>query len=158
VRIDNYAVYHKQHYVAYDQDHTITALLKYSLVHMQIKSLYFLTEKPKTDTQITHAQHVAQYIISQTKSDQFQVVGLPFYETEGHYRYFLELYSHRPMPADALGDPKELFVICHEINKPDCDIPGNPQWQIADFQNRHQDWRVASVKLVEEVRVFKLVY
>ncbi|MBP6993881.1 glycosyltransferase family 39 protein [Candidatus Woesebacteria bacterium] len=129
-----------------------------SYVQTQVKSLYFLTEKPKADTQITHAEHVAQYIIGQTRSNQYQVVGLPFYETEGHYRFFLEYYGHRPMPADALGDPQELFVICHELNKPDCDIPGNPQWQLADFENRHHDWRIESVKLVEEVRVFKLVY
>lgn len=127
-------------------------------VETQIRSLYFLTDKPKTHTQITHAQHVAQYIIGEIQSENFQVVGLPFYEIEGHYRYFLEYYNHRPMPADALGDPQELFVICHELNKPDCDIPGNPQWQIADFQNRHQDWRVESVKMVEEVRVFKLIF
>lgn len=146
---------------------TRLALLSFSLlvltllnsyIQTQIKTLYFLTEKPKIDTQISHAEHVAQYIISQTRTKQYQVVGLPFYETEGHYRFFLEYYGHRPMPADALGDPQELFVICHELNKADCDIPGNPQWQIADFQNRHQDWKVASVKLVEEVRVFKLVY
>jgi hypothetical protein len=127
-------------------------------VQTQVKSLSFLTDQPKKDTQITNAQHVAKYIIGQTKSKKFQVVGLPFFEIEGHFRYFLEYYNHRPMPADALGDPQELFVICHELDKPNCDIPGNPQWQIADFQNRHQDWKVASVKLVEEVRVFKLVY
>ncbi len=127
-------------------------------VQTQVKSLSFLTDKPKNDTQITNTEHVAKYIISQSKSERFQVVGLPFFEIEGHFRYFLEYYGHRPMPADALGDPQELFVICHELDKPNCDIPGNPQWQIADFQNRHQDWKVASVKLVEEVRVFKLVY
>ena len=127
-------------------------------VQTQVKSLSFLNDPPKKDTQITNAQHVAKYIISQTKTKKFQVVGLPFFEIEGHFRYFLEYYNYRPMPADALGDPQELFVICHELDKPDCDIPGNPQWQIADFQNRHQDWKVESVKLVEEVRVFKLVY
>jgi len=135
----------------------IIALLN-MYVQTQIKTLYFLTDKPKNHTQITHAQNVAQYIIGQISSDSFQVVGLPFYEVEGHYRYFLEYYNRRPMPADALGNPKELFVICHELDKPDCNIPGNPQWQIADFQNRHQNWRVESSKLVEEVRVFKLVY
>lgn len=127
-------------------------------VQTQVESLSFLTDRPKKDTQLTNAQKVAQYIINQITSKKFQVVGLPFFEIEGNFRYFLEYYKHRPMPADALGDPQELFVICHELDKPDCDIPGNPQWQIADFQNRHQDWRVESVKLVEEVRVFKLVY
>ncbi len=135
---------------------TILCLFEYS--RHQISSLFFLTEKPKTNTQITHAAQVAKYIIGQVKSDEFQVVGLPFYEVEGHYRYFLEYYGHRPMPSDALGDPRELFVICHELAKPDCDIPGNPQWQIADFQNRHPNWRVESSALVEEVRVYKLVY
>ncbi len=134
----------------------IISLFEYS--RHQLASLFFLTEKPKTSTQVTHAQRVAQYIIGKKKSDQFQVVGLPFYEVEGHYRYFLEYYGRRPMPSDALGDPRELFVICHELAKPDCDIPGNPQWQIADFQNRHPDWYVESSTLVEEVRVYKLVY
>ena len=134
----------------------IIVLFQYS--RHQLASLFFLTEKPKSSTQITHAQRVAKHIIGQVTSDKFQVVGLPFYEVEGHYRYFLEYYDRRPMSSDALGDPKELFVICHELAKPDCDIPGNPQWQIADFQNRHPDWRIEDSTLVEEVRVYKLVY
>lgn len=134
---------------------TIT-LAKYA--SHQIASLDFLTDPPRTSTQISRAQQVARYIITQVDADRFQVVGLPFYETEGHYRYFLEYLGRRPMSADALGDPEELFVICHELAKPDCDIPGNPQWQIADFQNRHPDYRIGSVLKVEDVRVFKLVY
>jgi len=127
-------------------------------VKTQITSLYFLTDKPRIYTQVRQAKVVAQYIISQQTSDQYQVVGLPFFETEGHYRYYLEYLKHKPMSADSLGDPKELFVICHELAKKDCDIPGNPQWQLADFQNKHQNWKIESTKLIEEVRVFKLVY
>lgn len=124
----------------------------------QIQSLYFLTDPPKSHTQISHAKRVAQHIINEANTNDFQVVGLPFYETEGHYRFFIEYLGKRPLPAEAIGDPRELFVICHELNKVNCDIPGNPQWQIADFQNRHPNWRVADVTQVEEVRVYKLVY
>lgn len=133
-------------------------VLVFVYVRNQVTSLYFLFDTPRIYTQTYHAKEVAQYIISQAQGKEFQVVGLPFFETEGHYRYFLEYLGNRPMPADTLGDPRELFVICHELDKPECDIAGNPQWQIADFQNRHQDWKIQSSKRIGDVRVFKLVY
>lgn len=124
----------------------------------QAMALNFLTGAPRVHTQLTHARAVAKTILAQVTTDAYQVVGLPFYETEGHYRYYLELLGRRPMTADSLGDPKELFVICHELDKKECDIPGNAQWQLADFQNRHPDWRMAAVTQVEHVRIYKLVF
>jgi hypothetical protein len=111
-------------------------------------------------TQLTHAKKVADYILSQKKTEKYQVVGLPFYETEGHYRYYLEVLGPRPMPADSLGDPKELFVICHELDKKNCDIPGNAQWQLADFQNRHPEWKLdgSVTKIIDHIRVFRIYY
>lgn len=136
----------------------IIILILFLYARAQIISLSFLFEPYRKSTQISQAKEVATYIISQVSNEKYQVVGLPFFETEGHYRYFLEYFNRRPMSADTLGDPKELFVICHELAKSDCDIPGNAQWQLADFQNKHPNWKVASTKLIENVRIFKLIY
>lgn len=130
-------------------------LLIYAQSH--ISTLIYLTEPHKPYTQMGDAQTVAKYIIGQHPADAYQVVGLPYYETEGHYRYYLEYFNKRPMPADALGDPTELYVICHEETIKTCQIAGNPQWQLADFQNRHPTWKKVSEKRVTNVWVVKIV-
>jgi hypothetical protein len=119
--------------------------------------LVYLKEPTRPYTQMGDAQTVARYIIDQHPAEAYQVVGLPFYETEGHYRYYLEYFNKKPMPADALGDPAELYVICHEDTIKACQIAGNPQWQLADFQNRHPRWRKVSEKKVTNVWVVKIV-
>lgn len=128
--------------------------------YKQVPELVFIFEPHKTHTQLSHAESVAKYILSRKESPMYQVVGLPFFETEGHYRYYLEILGERPMPADSLGDPKELFVICHELDKKDCDIPGNAQWQLADFQNKHPKWKFdkSATRTIDNVRVYRLVY
>ncbi len=130
-------------------------LLTYAQSH--ISTLKYLTEPHKPYTQMGDAQTVAKYIIDQHPADAYQVVGLPYYETEGHYRYYLEYFNKRPMPADALGDPSELYVICHEETIAACQIAGNPQWQLADFQNRHPKWSKVSEKRITNVWVVKIV-
>ncbi|MEI6327124.1 MAG: glycosyltransferase family 39 protein [Candidatus Roizmanbacteria bacterium] len=130
-------------------------LFAYARSH--ISTLIYLTEPHRQYTQIGDAQTVAQYIIGQQPAEAYQVVGLPYYETEGHYRYFLEYYNRRPMTADTLGDPTELYVICHEETIKACQIPGNPQWQLADFQNRHPEWKTVSEKKVTNVWVVKII-
>ncbi len=120
--------------------------------------LTYLTEPHRPYTQLGDAQAVAKYIIDQGPAAEYQVVGLPYYETEGHFRYYLEYYGKRPMPADALGDPTEIYVICHEETIKACQIAGNPQWQLADFQNRHQSWKQVSQKRVTNVWIVKIVH
>jgi hypothetical protein len=122
-----------------------------------ISMLVYLKEPTRPYTQMGDAQTVARYIIDQHPAEAYQVVGLPFYETEGHYRYYLEYFNKKPMPADALGDPAELYVTCHEDTIKACQIAGNPQWQLADFQNRHPRWRKVSEKKVTNVWVVKIV-
>ncbi|MEI7652879.1 MAG: hypothetical protein WCJ70_01185 [bacterium] len=126
-------------------------------MYQQMYLLPQIVEPMRKNTQMTEAKNVATYIKSQITSPEYQVVGLPFYETEGHYRYYLEYLGARPMTADSLGDPHELFVICHQLNLKDCEIPGNAQWQLADFQNRHPQWRVVSAREIAGVRVYKIV-
>ena len=126
-------------------------------IYQQVYPLPQIAQPVHKDTQMSEARSVASYIKSQITSPEYQVVGLPFYETEGHYRYYLEYLGARPMAADTLGDPNELFVICHELAKKDCDIPGNAQWQLADFQNRHPKWRIVNTQEVAGVRVYKIV-
>ena len=126
-------------------------------MYQQIHLLPQIVEPVRKNTQMSEARNVAAYIKSQITSPEYQVVGLPFYETEGHYRYYLEYLGARPMTADSLGDPHELFVICHQLNLKDCEMPGNAQWQLADFQNRHPKWKVVSTREIAGVRVYKIV-
>jgi hypothetical protein len=141
---------------------TVIAIVTFCLwvALAQSPNLKFIFASAKNHTQISHARDVARYILENKNSDSYQVVGLPFYETEGHYRYFLEYLGQRPMPSDSLGDPKELFVICHELDKINCDISGNPQWQIADFQNRHRDWKFHkdSNHQIDHISIYRLIY
>ncbi len=126
-------------------------------IWLQVTVLPQVIDPIRKNTQMSEAEQVATYITTQITSPQFQVVGLPYFETEGHYRYYLEYLGIRPMPADTLGDPQELFVICHELAKKDCDIPGNAQWQLADFQNRHPQWRIVVMHEIAGVKVYKIL-
>lgn len=129
-------------------------------VQNQVSSLKFIFATKSTDTQLDHAKRIAEYVIANISSSQYQIVGLPYYETEGHIRYYLEWLGKRPMSADTLGDPKELFIVCHTTELKDCDIPGNAQWQIADFQNRHPDWQFDKkvTKNIDNLVIYKIVY
>ncbi len=60
-----------------------------------------------------------------------QIVSEPSTETDGHFRYYLELMKYNVLPYESAEQAKELFVICY---KPNCEVLGNPQWQIASFK------------------------
>lgn len=109
----------------------------------------FLTDKG--NNQITIAQNIAKSISTHITSYPYQVVAIPSTETDGHIRYYLELYNKKPLPDNAIEQGKELFVMCYEKK---CSVLGNAQWQIASFQNAKIDtmWQIYQIK------IYKLVH
>lgn len=104
-----------------------------------------------TQSQISIAERIAKSIREENPSALYQTTAIPDAETDGHIRYFLELTGSRPLPADTLIEPKELYVLCYEKK---CDVLGSGQWQIASFKNK----RIAKIWTVEGVKIYKVIH
>ena len=97
------------------------------------------------------AEIIAQSVLRKNPAPLYQTIALPQVETDGHIRYFLEIKGKKPLPADTLIEPKELYVLCFALT---CKVLGNPQWKIASFKNAkiEKNWKV------EGVRIYKLTH
>ena len=118
-------------------------------IFLNLKSLNYLFIKTGNN-QVKTAEIIAQSILQKNPQTPYQTVALPFVETDGHIRYFLEIKGKTPLPADTLTDPKELYVLCFE----NCQVLGNPQWQIASFKNA----RIDKIWTIEGVTIYKLTH
>lgn len=113
-----------------------------------IKYSFFIK---KGGYQIRRAELVAKDILQENPKQPYQLVALPFTETDDHFRYFLELMNRRPLPADTLADPKELIVLCF---LEECNVLNDGQWQIAAFKNK----KIAKVWHFQEITIYKIVH
>lgn len=117
----------------------------FNLVHYS-----FLFQQP--NHQIEEAQTVAQSIIDHHPSMPYQIVSLPSTATDDHIRYFLELWNKRPLPSDAIGQPTELYILCHLDS---CDALNDGQWQVAAFKDK----KVQTVwKTAQGITVYKIIH
>lgn len=101
--------------------------------------------------QINKAEEIAKSISTRITSPSYQLASLPFTETDGHIRYFLEVMGKRPLPEDSTVEPQELFVLCYEE---DCSVLGNAQWQIANFKHA----TISNTWNVKGIKVYKLIH
>lgn len=101
--------------------------------------------------QIKQAEIIAQSVLKQNPASPYQTIALPQVETDGHIRYFLEIKGKRPLPPDTLIEPEQLYVFCFVA---ECNVLGNPQWQIASFKNA----KIEKTWKVEGVTLYKLIH
>jgi len=101
--------------------------------------------------QIEQAQTVAKSISKQIDTGSFQIVSIPFIETHGHIRYFLEIYGKTALAETSLQQPNELFVICH-LDK--CKPTDNAQWQIAVFKNK----KISKMWIINGLKIYKIIH
>jgi 4-amino-4-deoxy-L-arabinose transferase-like glycosyltransferase len=102
-------------------------------------------------SQITSAKAVSQSIIDNNTHSPYQIVTIPYTETHGQYRYFLEILGNRPLPEQTLEVPQTLFVLCFQK---ECDVLNDPQWQIAVFHKK----KVAKMWKTKSIKIFKLLH
>lgn len=114
-----------------------------------IKKSLFLFGPPSN--QIGKAKIIADSIIADKPEVPYQVIALPYVETDDHIRYFLEIEGVRPLEENTLENPKQLYVLCFEK---DCSVLGNPQWQIASFK----DGKIDKIWVTEGVKIYKLTH
>lgn len=116
----------------------------------QTPHYYFFTQKP--NNQIQHAKTVAESFDGFITKQPIQVVALPFTETDGHYRYFLELKGYEILPLESPDQAEELYVMCFDSNN--CQPLDDPHWQIAAFYNKGlaESWDS------EEVTIYKVIH
>lgn len=125
-------------------------LVASAYIFLNFKNLTYLF-KASGKSQIKIAAAVAESILQKNPQAPYQTIALPYVETDGHIRYFLEIKGLRPLPADATVEPKELYVLCFDK---ECKVLGNPQWQIASFKNAGID----KIWTVEGVKIYKLTH
>jgi energy-coupling factor transporter transmembrane protein EcfT len=103
------------------------------------------------NNQIEKAKTVAESIIKSNPLSPYQVVGLPYTESVGNVRYFLEIEGHRPLSEESVDVPRELYVLCKLM---ECNVLNDPQWQIAAFTNK----KLAGKWKADEYIIYKLVH
>jgi len=91
---------------------------------------YFFYQTP--NNQIANSRNFAATFHKYIQKQPIQIVAIPFTETDGHYRYFLEKEGYQVMPHDSPDQAEELYVICFQ----ECTPQNDPQWQIAAFYNK----------------------
>lgn len=126
-------------------------------IFLNLKSLSYLFYT-KGNNQIKKAEIIAESILQKNPRIPFQTIALPYVETDGHIRYFLEIKGKRPLSADTLEEPKELYVLCFEKDpsgsEGGCNVLGNPQWQIAAFKKA----KIDKIWTIEGVKIYKLIH
>ncbi len=103
-------------------------------IFIQCQRYSFLYYPP--NNQITFAKHVAEKIKPHVKKQPIQMVALPTTETDGHFRYFLELADITLLPQESPEQAEELYVVCFETG---CKPVDDPHWQIAAFYDKKID-------------------
>ncbi|MCA9372197.1 glycosyltransferase family 39 protein [Candidatus Woesebacteria bacterium] len=106
---------------------------------------YYYFNMPPSN-QIVYAKEVADSFGEHINAQPIQIVPLPFTETDGHFRYFLDLAGYNVLPDNSSDQAEELFVMCFSQ---DCNPTGDPHWQIAAFYNKQlvDSWRVKNVTI-----------
>lgn len=125
-------------------------LIVIAFISLQYPHYYFFNSQP--GNQIHHAKTVAKSFDAHITKEPIQLVALPFTETDGHYRYFLELQGHTILPIESAEQPEELYVLCFEGK--DCKPLDDPHWQIAAFYNK----MLADSWSSDGVTIYKIVH
>jgi len=100
--------------------------------------------------QIQLARQISASFKPHIQQDPIQIVTIPYTESHGHYRYFLEVMGYSLIAEDSSEQANELYVMCFE----ECIPQDDPQWQIAAFENKKvvEHWRI------ENVTIYKLIH
>ena len=101
--------------------------------------------------QIKQAQIISHSILEQVTQTPYQLVSIPFTETHGQHRYYLELFGNRPLNENSAEPAQQLFVLCFQK---DCNVLGDSQWQIAAFTNK----KIAKIWTVNNLKIYKIVH
>lgn len=140
-----YEISHKKVFLKYTIPLIFIAIFAYTSAQ---KYAFFYNEP---NNQIDIAKNIARSFQGRITAKKIQMVSIPPTDTDGHIRYFLEIMGNTPLAYESLEQPEELYAICFQ---PDCEVIGDPQWQIASFENKkiQQSWKS------ENVTIYKLVH
>lgn len=125
------------------------ALFIWVYASTSLRTLAFINGQP--NNQIQRAEKIADSFKPHIEKQPIQIVPIPFTESDGHYRYFLQVDGYDILSHDSAEQPAELFVMCFIE---ECTPLGDPQWQIAAFENKTLDtsWKV------EGVTIYKIIH
>ena len=119
-----------------------------SFIFVNVQKYSFFYQPP--NNQIGGARNFAATFHNYIKKQPIQIVTIPFTETDGQFRYFLEKNGYQILSHDSPQQAKELYVICFQK----CTPQDDPQWQIAAFYNKKV---VASWK-ADRATIYKIIH
>ncbi|MFA9289107.1 MAG: ArnT family glycosyltransferase [Weeksellaceae bacterium] len=119
---------------------------------LQLPKYYFFTQAP--NHQIRHAREIAKTFNSRITKQPIQMVPIPTTETDGHYRYFLEIDGYKILANDVPDQAEELYVLCFNETQEPCKPLDDPQWQIAAFYDK----QMAASWQAKGVRIYKIIH
>ncbi len=128
----------------------VAAVFVAIFIWVQTPKYYFMTAQPAN--QIERARLISESFKPHITEQPIQIVALPFTETDGHFRYFLELQGYNVLPIESPEQPKQLFVMC--FDKTNCHPTDDPHWQIASFYDK----MLAESWTSEGVTIYKIIH
>lgn len=137
---------YKSKYVSY----SIFSLFLIVFIILNIQGYSYIFYEKNELNQVEHAQKIADSFQNKITGEPIQIVTIPFTESHGQYRYFLDQKKHDLLSQDSGEQAQELFVMCFE----ECNPDGDAQWQIASFENK----KIADEWDVENVKIYKIVH
>ncbi|OGK13671.1 hypothetical protein A3A93_00650 [Candidatus Roizmanbacteria bacterium RIFCSPLOWO2_01_FULL_38_12] len=123
-------------------------LIGVSFIFVNVQKYSFFYQPP--NNQIGGARNFAATFHNYIKKQPIQIVTIPFTETDGQFRYFLEKDGYQILSHDSPQQAEELYVICFQK----CTPQDDPQWQIAAFYNKKV---VASWK-ADRATIYKIIH
>ena len=108
----------------------------------------FYTRNP--NRLINQTETVAKFVIDKSEGKPFNFGLISDHNSDHAYRYFLDIYGHKPTELEALITD-QLLVVC-ESQK--CAPLGHPSWEIAGFGRAEiqEEWQLPNIG----IRVIKL--
>ena len=108
----------------------------------------FYTHNP--NRLINQTETVAKFVIDKSEGKPFNFGLISDHNSDHAYRYFLDIYGHKPTELEALITD-QLLVVC-ESQK--CAPLGHPSWEIAGFGRAEiqEEWQLPNIG----IRVIKL--
>lgn len=108
----------------------------------------FYTQNP--NRLINQTETVAKFLVDKSAGKPFNFGLISDHNSDHAYRYFLDIYGHKPTELETLITD-QLLVVC-ESQK--CAPLGHPSWEIAGFGRAEieSEWQLPDIG----IRVFKL--
>lgn len=110
---------------------------------------------PGGNYQIKIAQRIAERVEEQLQTEAYQLVSVPFANTNDHIRYFLEVWNKKPLPMDSTEPAAELYILCYPDFHSNCiEAKNDPQYQVVAFGDK----KIDTISKLEGITILRIIH